>query len=806
MAEEIKVLTGGRPLQVIPYSEKIKDDGKWFESNCDYIIARSKFRSGMASGTTTRDLQTLYGVYNNKFPMGWFTHITDPLSAQDDKHKAFPAKIRPVTILRTNIDLLLAEYPRRPFIYQVNNLSDSGYNEFLEQQNKAVEQNVTAHFQKMLQLQLIDAGLLSEDGQPTSEDAAKQVQEELDNLQLPEDVKEAFFASYKDKIAIQGQTWLRRAIQEHELRQKFQKNFKHWLIVGEAYSYKTVRFDNLVYESVSPLDIDYIKSNDMDYIEDAEQVVRRRRMVLSDVVDIYYPDLKKQDVINLQQKAQLATPDSFLRHLQDFNQTQLTHGYLNVYHTTWKGKKEVVFVVNTETGEEYQVDEDYKIDPATEKITDRIYPNEIYECTKIGDLYVQKRPILFQRNAMNNFSTCKQPYNGRRFSDMESENIGPLELGIPFQIMYIIVTRTLELTIAKSKGKIFLIDQNAIPTDNGWTEEKFFYYAEALGYALVDRNKIGVDKSFNQYQVVDMSLFDSIKQLIELQQHFKQEWDDVLGINRQRKGQTYASDAVGNNERAAFQSTVITDMIFNNYEEFISRELQGILDLSKFTNISGVHKMWNDTELGNQVLEIEPTQYSNAELGVFVQSSSEALQILKALQNDAQAMLQNGAKPSTVLEVRRAQNIAELSAKLKKIEELQAQADQANAKNEQDAQKMADERTKEFAAYNSTLQTAFMNAEYDRKEDVKMLEIEGNLYSFQAADEATPDGTPGIIDIEKHRLEREKHRDGIAQQNMDRVAKLKSETEDRKLKREEIASKERNEKVKAKAKKSSTTK
>jgi hypothetical protein len=801
--EQNKVLLSGRPLQVIPYTDKIANDGKWFEENCKFILSRSKFKTGVTAATTagsTRDLSTLYGVYNNKFPMSWFTHITDPLSAKADKHKAFPAKVRPVTILRTNIDLLLAEYPRRPFIYQVNNLSDAGYNEFLEQQNNVVHQNLTEHFHKMLQLQLIDAGLLTEDGQPVSEEAAKQVQEELDNLQLPSDVKESFFASYKDKIAIQGQTWLRRAMQEHNIKQKFQKNFKHWMIVGEAYSYKTVRFDNLVYEVVSPLDIDYIKSNDNDLVEDAEQVVRRIRLTVSDVVDRYYPDLKKQDLINLQQKAILATPDAFSRHLEE----EYKNDYIDVYHTVWKGKKEVLFVTNTETGEEYQVDEDYVVDPNTEKITDRVYPNELYECTKIGDIYIQKRPVLFQRNAMNNFSVCKGPYNGRRFSDLESENLGPLELGIPFQIMYIIVTRCLELTIAKSKGKIFLIDQNVIPTDNGWDEEKFFYYAEALGYALLDRNQVGADKSFNQYQVVDMTLFESIKQLIELQQHFKQEWDDVLGINRQRKGQTYASDAVGNNERATFQSTVITDMIFNNYEEFISSELQGLLDLSKFTNISGVRKMWNDTELGNQILEIEPTQYSNAELGVFVQSSSEALQILKSMQNDAQAMLQNGAKPSTVLEVRKAMNIAELSAKLKKIEELQAQADQAIAQNEQEAQKMADERAKEFAAYQTTLDTSLMNAEYDRKEDLAILELQ--LQGDQEPEVEETSTEPTVLDMEKHRLEKEKHRDEVNQRNMDRAATLQTEAENRRLKREELVIKERTEKLKARTKAKSSTK
>src|SRR5690606_15762096 len=121
-----------------------------------------------------------------------------------------------------------------------------------------------------------------------------------------------------------------------------------------------------------------------------------------------------------------------------------------------------------------------------------------------------------QRNEMNNISACKGPYNGKNFSDDHAENISVLEIGLPFQIMYIIVTRALELTIAKSKGKIVLLDKNVIPTKDGWDEDKFFYYSEALGWGLIDRTKIGVDKSFNQYQVLDLTLFDSIQQLIEL--------------------------------------------------------------------------------------------------------------------------------------------------------------------------------------------------------------------------------------------------------------------------------------------------
>lgn len=789
--------TTGKPLQLISWDDKVKDNFTWFKKNADHFLAISRFK-GASTERSTRDLGTLYGVYNNKFPMSWFSHVTDPLSAKDDKHKQFPAKVRPVNILRPNLDLLMAEYPRRPFIYQVNNLSDSGYSDYKAQLDKRLKDNLTQHFQAALTQEMIAEGLLTENGQPVSEEAAQKVQEEMANLQLPESVKDSFFASYQDNVAIQGQKWLRKAIQEQSIKAKLLKGFKHWLIVGEVYSYKTVEFDNLVYRVVSPRDLDFDKATMFDMVEDGEWAVLRERLTISDVVDRYYPSLSKDDINQLSERSTFQSPSNFYDHLQD----EFTVNKVPVYHIVWKGKKKIMLVVNQVTGQEDWVDEDYPVDKQTEKVIEEHWVNEVYEATRIGlNIYVNCRPLLFQRNAMNNFSVCKLPYNGRKFSDLHSENIGPLEIGLPFQIMYIIVTRTLELTLAKSKGKIMLIDQNAIPRQQGWDEERTFYYAEALGYMLLNRNQVGVDKSFNQFQVLDMTLFDSIKQLIELQQHFKQEWDDAIGINRQRKGQTYASDAVANNERATFQSTVITDMIFNLYEEFVEKELQGMLDLSKFTNIDGVHKLWNDSELGNQLLEIDPNQYTLAELGVSVQSSSEAMQVLKAMQADAQAMLQNNVKPSTVLEVRRAQNIAELSVKLKKIEELQAQAEQTMAKNEEEAAKAADERKKQFAEYENMLQIKLQDHKYDREEELHLIDAEANMYSFKAGDEAEANGIPDILELEQHKLEREKHQAAVSKDNMDRAERMKKDSEDRKLKREEMRSKEKIARSKPKPKK-----
>jgi hypothetical protein len=788
--ESTEVTLGGKPVQILSWADKQAKQQEWFKKNVNYYINLSNFN--YTNGPTHKqDLKMLYEVYNNKFPLKWFAHITDPLSAKIPAHKVFPAKVRPVTILRTNLDLLMAEYTRRPFIYQVNNLGDEGYSNYMEQLNAKVQQNVQKYFQLALQQQLAQQDMTDQNGQPVSEEAAKAIQDAMDNIQYPEQIQEEFHGSYRDKVAIQAQRWLKRAIREHDIRPKFLRMFKDWLIAGQSYSYKAVDFDNITYERVSPLMIEYDKSPEVTYVEDAEWVCVKRFLTASDVVDRFYDELKEEDNIKIMSTAIYSTPDNFLSFLTENYSTAETYSKVPVWHVQWKGRKKIGFLsyINPETGqlEESTVDEDYTVNTAMGEKVEWMWVNEVYEGWRIGlDMFVKLRALPIQRNAMNNFSTCKLSYNGRKYSDTHAENISVMEIGLPFQIMYIIVTRTLELTIAKSKGKILLIDQNAIPNEGDWDEEKFFYYSEALGYGLLNRNQIGVDKSWNQYQVLDMTLFDSISQLIELQSYFKQQWDDIIGINRQRKGQTYASDLQGVNERAVFQSTVITDMIFNLFEEFTEKELQGLIDLSKFTNVSGVRKIWYDTEVGNEVINIDANEYCNAELGIFLESSSEAIAIKNKVEANVQAMIQNQVKPSTILEVLQTQNLSELKQKLKRIEQIQDQVAQQNQESEQEAAKQLDERKKQFMEYEKLLDTQFMNAEYDRKEDIEMIKGEFNTFTFQDGD-SNDNGIPDAQEVAKTQLERDKLAQKREQVTNDRADRLAKHQVDISLKEKQLA-------------------
>ncbi|RWZ86803.1 MAG: hypothetical protein EO766_13435 [Hydrotalea sp. AMD] len=803
----------GRPLQRLTWAEKTDKNYEWFKQNIDYYVHLSNFNFGTAP-SARKDLRVLYAVYNNQFPLDWFNHITDPLNATNPNHKKYPAKVRPTSMIRTNLDLLLGEYPQRPFVYQVVNMGEDAYNSYTDGLMKAIQQNIEEHFLAMAQQQMAAAG---HNFQEIPAQGGQQAQDGQQEIPTPEEVKERFNASYKDNIAIRGQKWVKRAIREYEIRKKFLKMFKDWLIAGRTYSYKNIENGNFIYERVSPLEFDFDKSPGVDYIEDGEWAIRRVLLTISDVVDKFYDELKDADHEELERRMHWVTPFSMYNYLQEeFSKYDTYSGKIPVYHVTWKGKKKLLHAVYTDpfTGQQQEMtlDEDTAIDD-TIKIVKEEWVNEVYEGWRVGDdIFCRMRAIPVQRNQMNNFSTCKLPYNGKHYSDTHAENISVLEMGIPYAIMYMVTNFVLEKTIAKNKGKITLIDQNAIPQQNGWDEEKFFYYADALGYMLINRNQIGVDKSFNQYTTLDMRLFDDIKNLIELRDSFVHDWDALLGITPQRKAQVDTSAGMGTTQTAIFRSTIMTDMIFTLFEEFTERELQGFLDYSRFINVDGIRAIYNEDDFDKELLSIDPNSYCNAELGVFVKTSAEEQNILNQYKSQMQAMIQNGVKQSTILEIVQSNNVAELMAKLKAIEEIEARNSEAQQESEQEHEKDIERMKEQFLKVQSLLKIDEINAEWDRKDQNEMLKGE---YAIEAAGlgadggDQNHNGIPDATEITKRVIAAQKalsdERKATAEiASRERIHKDQMAMQDKQMRLEEkkLASKEKVEKMKVQASKS----
>jgi len=444
------------------------------------------------------------------------------------------------------------------------------------------------------------------------------------------------------------------------------------LIAGETYSYKTVVNKEPYYEVVNPLDIDFDKDPDLQYIEDADWVCRRKYMNPSTVVDTFYTELTKDEVEQIERPQHVnITPSAVLGNLDErVNSYRRTSRLVEVIHVCWKTRKKVgILSYIDEYGQpqEMIVDETYTPDKLLGETVEWLWVNEAWQGFRIdGNIFKSMGPIPSQRASLDNISKCKLPYNGRILSNRNSRNISPVMLGVPFQVLYNIVHYRMELALAKMKDTISLLDINVLPKN--WPIEKFLAYVDYTGVGFVDYNKEGVRLN-PQHQTSVKLASDTIGSYLELLANIKHEWDDLIGITKQREGQVSASETVGGVERAVVQSSLITEIYFTIFDQFREKEYQGLMDSSRLAWIEGKKASFVMPDVTKPMyLSIDGADYANTEYGVFASNSPKDKEKLMKLEAFAQALIQNGTPGSTVAEILDHESFSQMKSALQKAE------------------------------------------------------------------------------------------------------------------------------------------
>lgn len=764
---------GLKPMQAIPYSEKTLE---WRKQNMEYFIMSSiyKIHYGGITGTQgtvdgISNQQLWYNVYNNKIQEKDFNYVTNPLSVDANSiYKNFPARIRSYNIIRPTIDLLIGEWSKRPFKFDVLNLDGDGvFNSFLETKYNTFKQNVTARAVNLLKQQQGESS-----------------QQEIPN---PQTIINDLNTNYKDLKAIKGYKAVKTLEFEHKLKEKYKDCFKDWLIAGEVGSLKYVKRSDIEYEKLSPLWIDNDKSPQVKNYEDGSYATVKFRVTVADLVDMFYEEIKEADLKKLE-VSESHYRSAIYANFTNINTNDNKKDRLNkvdLYYVTWKSRKQIGFLTYNDpfTGEELTqlVDEDYPKQEG-DKI-EWMWVNEAWEGWRVNDtIYLSIQPVAVQRNELNNFSSCKLPINGRRFSDTESENVSILSLGIPYQIMYIIINYRIELTIAKSKGKILIYDKNTI-SDDAESQDKVFYYAEALGYLGLDRAGDDVDRTWTGYSVQDMSLFEHINQLIGIAQFYKDSWEELMGISRQRKGAINSSDGLGTAQEAIFRSSVVSDIIFSTFDEWVESELQGLLDLSKFAWIDGKKGYYRNDDGRIELFNLDPEDHANSDCGVFMDFTSRTAGKLETLKAQINAVAQRkDIKLSTIADMIFTDSYAELKSQLKKAESVEAEISKITAENQQQHEKELEQIKKSYLQYENDLAIQLQDREWDRKDNNEYIkgEIAGRIAKAPSGMDIDmtaieSESTKRLDRMEKSRLE------GMKIKNDREIAEMKDRTENKKI-------------------------
>ena len=698
------------PKQRIPLSQK---DEKWRKDCVDAFINLSKF------GISERRayLRSLYDYYNGVIDEEDYNYVLKPYGKT---RKNFPTKLRNYPIIKPIIDLLLGEKSKRPLEYSVTIQNADAISQKEEQLQNLLLNNIRTQFLN----ELIKQG---------------QVEGEQQEVPLPKQIQEEFNRSYVDSRAIRGQYSLNYIMSQQEIYDKFQKQWFHFLVAGECYSHKGVRRNEPFYEVINPLDVDFDKDPDIDFVEDGDWAIIRKFSHASTIIDAYGEFLSDEQILELESPTHTSA-EAYLLYRAEASGADdniYRNRLIEIVTVYWKSRKRIGFLnyidPNTGTQEVKEVDETFKLTKEMKEQTNATleweWVNEVWEGIRIDRrFYIKMNPLAIQRTSMDNPSICKLPINGRKYSDINSQPISLVSLGIPYQLNYNIYKYRMELAIARSKDIIAQFDINMIPKN--WDMDKFMYFVEGTGIAWVDYNKEGIQLSPQHQSVLDMSI-KTITQYLTLLESIMVEWEKLSGVNRQRQGSMGTYEGKGTSQQAIIQSSHITEDLFRKFSNFEQRELQGLIDYSKVAWINGKKGMFVMPDNTLAELEVDGLGHLETEYGIFVSDAGKDVEKLQAIRGFAQAAVQNGLPMSAAISIFESDSFPQIKDKIRQAEKAQEELNKA----QQEAQQQQQQQQMQIQQQQLQLQQvdkekdrqlqielALINAENDDKKNSASLE------------------------------------------------------------------------------------
>ena len=370
-------------------------------------------------------------------------------------------------------------------------------------------------------------------------------------------------------------------------------------------------------------------------------------------------------------------------------------------HANWVGLRKVGFLLFVDESGNIQeriVDESYVMEEEKGdlEILWQWIP-ETHEGYKINeDMYKRCQPVVGQIIDIDNLYTHKLNYCGAIYDNLNSEPTSLMDRMKHYQYYYNIIMYRIEQLMASDKGKIMMFNINAIPKSAGIDLDKFLYYAEALKIGFFNPNEEGNrgDSSSvsNIAKEVDMSLASDIQKYIGLADYMERRCGESVGINKNIEGQTPHNEAVGNAQMNFNQAAGILQTYYDLHNIVKKNLLTMLLEKAKaLYSINPTQKklQYILDDLSLAMFEIDFELLDNSVYGIFLTNSVASKQAKQAVQQLAQAALQNDkANLKVISKVIRATSIQE-------AEELMELADREAHEREMQLEEMRNQSAKE---------------------------------------------------------------------------------------------------------------
>lgn len=766
------------PRQKLSRSQKGKE---WGRQNVDFIISLTNFSGsgGVGSKDHYQRMKVNYDLYNNIFDKDDFKYITNPYGVDNE----LPAKMENYNIITPKLKLLEGEEIKRPFNFRVVAINADAVSQIEEKRKELLLQYLEGELEKELVAQGVN------------------VQNPQGNQTMtPPEIEKYMNYSEADIRELTGNNLAHYLINRENLEFKFNKGFKDALISSHEIYYVGITSNEPVCEVVNPLDFDYDKNPDLDFIQDSQWAAHTKYCTPSEIIDTYYDDLSDAEVNQLdtgnlfngylgklpEGPATGPVPLTYVRPSLDNN---MRNGFVRVTRVEWKSLRKIGFLTYYDDDLQEQekiVDESYKVVKENGEEITWAWINEVWEGTKIGDnIYVRVKPKTVQYRSIDNPSLCKLGFIGAVYNDRNSVPTSIVDLVKHHQYLYNIIMYKMELEIAKAKGKKMVMDIAQIPRSQGIDLEKWMYYFDTLGIAFINSFEEGKGKfagqvsAFNQFSNIDMTLSQSVGQYINILYKIEEMASELMGVSKQRLGAISNQETVGGVERAVIQSSNITEPLFYLHNEVKRHVLTQLIECSKVAYPAGKKINYILDNMQRIFLTISD-EFIDADYGIFVTNSSKEVKALEDLKQLAQQAISAGMislkeavtiiQSQSISEVKHIVTDGEQRMQAEKEREYQSQQEQIQAQQQanMELQKYKDDRLDQREVLKG-----------DIEKEVTYIKTFGGK-NASPADDADSNGIPDIVEYDKLKLDEKKHNDNIAVER----EKIKN---DREMSKEKLA-------------------
>lgn len=678
---------GYKPNKLVPESEKTDT---WLKAMADWIIETT---SGLAD--THEDVYSMFnGVRDNE----QLNYITKTFGVE------FPAKIKHIPLIRPKLNYLIGEEQERGVEFNL-------FSQDTESIQERKQELFNYILRRYIQLQR---------GEITEDEFAKEEKHLRRGFKTGKEI--AVYHMIKDYIF------------KHRLHEEFSDSFINKIVTGEEKG--RVRLPRVgedpIFEPIPPQELHYAP-NAVKWISDCDWCVRRRKLTVTEILDAYGEDLSYDEREELFQQREhygrsvkisnSYNMDTALNDINDIDTDALWgDDTYDVYEGEFKSVREIMVYrsPNKRDPENPFIkiigDEEYETMPnSRKKNVSKRYVEDLYRFTRIGeDKYAKYGKIKLAERDKTRPSKVSLTFEGLTHA-------GPIK---PYslvkqtwdiQMLYDIMHFHKENLIAMSGTKGNMMDLAMMPdfgygnaSEDGFSKNmQMFLYYKKMGTMWVDSRKRDVNNTFNQLSNYDDTLGAGLQVVLAVIQHLEHTAGQVINMNRQRVGQVESRDGMGANQAAMDQSSLGTEPIFNEHDDFKDRILTKILNLSTISYKDGKEGAYTDESFDQYMYTITP-EYTLSDYNIYISNRMNNKRTVEQLKVAAQQYAAQGLIPfEHVIDLLTTGSLKEMQTKLK--ESIAEQQEKIALQQQQQA-----EFEQQLAATQNQMEQARLQVEVEK--------------------------------------------------------------------------------------------